>query len=55
MHMWVIKKHSIMIIYIYINILPRNLGECFVSLFVEPIARKNVSLSDKKNFGDFLF
>ena len=29
-------------------LLPRNLGECFVSFLVEPIAGKNVSLSDKK-------
>ena len=29
-------------------LLPRNLGECFVSLLVEPIAGKNVSPSDKK-------
>ena len=27
--------------------LPRNLGDSFVSLFVEPIAGKNVSPSDK--------
>ena len=27
--------------------LPRNLGECFVSLLFEPIAGKNVSPSDK--------
>ena len=25
-----------------------NLGECFVSLLVEPIARKNVNPSDKQ-------
>ena len=29
-------------------LLPRNLIECFVLLLVEPIARKNVSPSDKK-------
>ena len=29
-------------------LLPRNLGECFVSLLFEPIAGKNVSPSDKK-------
>ena len=29
-------------------LLPRNLGECFVSLLVEPIAGKNVSPSDKQ-------
>ena len=29
-------------------VLPRNLGECFVSFLVEPIAGKNVSPSDKK-------
>ena len=29
-------------------LLPYNLGECFVSLFVEPIAGKNTSPSDKK-------
>ena len=28
--------------------LPRNLGECFVLLLVEPIAGKNVSPSDKR-------
>ena len=28
--------------------LPRNLGECFVSLLVEPIDGKNVSPSDKQ-------
>ena len=28
-------------------VLPCNLGECFVSLLVEPIAGKNVSPSDK--------
>ena len=28
--------------------LPRNLGDSFVSLLVEPIAGKNVSPSDKK-------
>ena len=28
--------------------LPRNLGECFVSLLVEPIVEKNVNPSDKK-------
>ena len=27
-------------------LLPRNLGECFISLLVEPIDGKNVSLSD---------
>ena len=27
---------------------PRNIGECFVSLLVEPIARKDVSPSDKQ-------
>ena len=32
-------------------LLSRNLGECFVSLLVEPIAGKNVSPSDKKNCG----
>ena len=29
-------------------VLPRNLGECFVSLLVEPISGKNVSFSDKR-------
>ena len=29
-------------------LLPRNLGECFVSLLFEPIAGKNVSHSDKQ-------
>ena len=29
-------------------LLPRNLGECFVSLLFEPIAGKNLSPSDKK-------
>ena len=29
-------------------LLPRNLGECFVSLLFEPIAGKNVSSFDKK-------
>ena len=29
-------------------LLVRNLGECFVSLLVEPIAGKNVSPSDKQ-------
>ena len=29
-------------------LLVRNLGECFVSLLVEPIAGKNMSLSDKQ-------
>ena len=29
-------------------VLPRNLGECFISLLVEPTAGKNVSLSDKQ-------
>ena len=29
-------------------VLPCNLGECFVSLLVEPIAGKNVSPSDKQ-------
>ena len=29
-------------------LLPRNLGECFVSLLVEPIAGKNASPSDKQ-------
>ena len=29
-------------------LLPRNLGECFVSFIVEPIAGKNVSPSDKQ-------
>ena len=29
-------------------LLPRNLGEYFVSLLFEPIARKNVSPSDKQ-------
>ena len=29
-------------------VLPRNLGECFVSLLVEPIAGKKVSPSDKQ-------
>ena len=33
-------------------LLPRNLGECFVSLLFEPIAGKNLSPSDK-NCGDF--
>ena len=28
-------------------VLPCNLGECFISLLVEPIAGKNVSPSDK--------
>ena len=28
--------------------LPRNLGECFVSLLVEPNDGKNMSPSDKK-------
>ena len=27
--------------------LPRNLGKCFVSVLFEPIAGKNVSLSDE--------
>ena len=26
----------------------RNIGECFISLLVEPIAGKNASLSDKQ-------
>ena len=29
-------------------VLPLNLGECFVSFLVEPIAGKNVSPSNKK-------
>ena len=29
-------------------LLPRNLGECFVSFLFQPIAGKNVSPSDKK-------
>ena len=29
-------------------VLPHNLGECFVLLLIEPIARKNVSPSDKQ-------
>ena len=28
--------------------LPRNFGECFISLLVEPIAGKNTSPSDKQ-------
>ena len=35
-----------------ICMLPRNLGEYFVSVLVEPIAGKNVSPSDN-NCGDF--
>ena len=34
-------------------LLPRNLGECFVSLLFEPIAGRNVSSSDKKLWGFF--
>ena len=30
-----------------VTVLPRNLGECFVSILVEPIAGKNVGPSDK--------
>ena len=30
-----------------------DLGECFVSLLVEPIAGMNVSLSDKKIVANF--
>ena len=35
-------------------VLPRNLGECFVLLLVEPIAGKNVSPSDKQFWQFFL-
>ena len=28
------------------HVLPRNLGECFLSLLVKPIAGKKVSISD---------
>ena len=31
-----------------VSVLPRNLGDSFISLLVEPIAGKNVSLSDKQ-------
>ena len=31
-------------------VLPRNLGECFASLLVEPIAGKNVSPSDEQKW-----
>ena len=31
-----------------VRVLPCNLGECFVSLLVEPIAGKNMSPSDKQ-------
>ena len=35
-------------VHVSVCLLPRNLGECFISLLVEPIAGKNMSPSDKK-------
>ena len=40
-------------VYVCVCVLPRNLGDSFASLLVEPIAGKSVSPSDEKNCGDF--
>ena len=37
-----------MCVSVCVCVFPRNLGECFVSLLVEPIAGKNVSPSNKQ-------
>ena len=44
----IIKAIVCVCVCVFVCLLPCNLGECFVSLLVEPIAGKNASPSDKQ-------